>query len=92
MTSVSSVEAEGSGQGHPRPPFRLVSLCFVNHTCPPGKKKIPLLAGSASDPRMVGGAAAVTRARGARSLPLAVTRPASAPELPFPLTSPASSV
>ena len=81
----------GADRGTPAPHLGLY-LCVLSIIRVLQEKKIPLLAGSASDPRMVGGAAAVTKARGARSLPLAVTRPASAPELPFPLTSPASSV
>ena len=67
-------------------------VCPIIHVLQKKKKKIPVLEGSASDPRMVGGAAAVTEARGTRSLPLAVIRPARTPKLPFPLTSPAGSV
>lgn len=64
MASVSSVDVEGRGQRHPLPPFRLHLCVLSNNTCPQKKKKkIPVLEGSASDPRMVSGAAAVTEAR-----------------------------
>lgn len=90
MASVSSVDVEGGDRGILLHLKRIFVFCPIIRVLQK-KKKIPVLKGSASDPEMVSGAAAVTEARapGPSSSSYQAYEHSQAA---FPLTSPASSV